>query len=116
MFNKSNTNIITMNRGDTVEFSLYLNAGTNMGPKPFDLSAGAKIYFYILFPNEKFENAYLRQTYGKEDIAEDGYNLTVRLSSEDTISMPTGKYYYSVRIVDGEMNYTTIPATLLYII
>ena len=116
MFNISNTNIITMNRGDTASFPLLLNAGTSIDPVPYSLTDGDSIYFYLCFPNEKFENAYLKKKYTKENMDEEGYNLIVTLTSEDTVDLPVGKYYYQVRIVGEGKVITAIPARIFNII
>ena len=48
--------IITINRGDTVEFPVYVNTMGNMwAPIKTELDDGDTLYFAIMEPNTKFE-------------------------------------------------------------
>lgn len=67
-----NNNIITVNRGDTFSFSLFINAGTHISPVNLMLTDTMSVYVGVMEPNQKFENAIIRKRYTKSDEKELG--------------------------------------------
>lgn len=109
MFNIQNSRIITIVKGDTVEFPLFINANTDMNPIGFTFGPYDEIYFSVMEPNQKFNCGVIRHTYDINDLNESG-DIVIKLTSEDTINLYSGTYYYEIKLVvrrfeevDGEM-------------
>ena len=47
MFNYSPQHIITVNRGDSFEIPLFINAGTTFEPIRYTLKEGDKVFFAV---------------------------------------------------------------------
>ena len=110
MFTISGNGIIQLNRGDSVSMPLFINKGTNMRPIRYKISENpsTKVYFGVMEPNQPFENALIRKTFG---------DLIIELASYETENILPGKYYYQVKVLfeDGNVS-TVIPKTLFYIV
>lgn len=88
-------NIITINRGDTYEFDLTINDDSLNGR--YILQDDDVLYFGLMDPHQKFEDALLRKRYTKDDCDEGG-NLNIQIRPEDTIDLLPGVYYYSIKL------------------
>lgn len=103
MLNINRTNgIISLTRGDSDTFPLFINTGTPLEPVRFDLryNPGSEIYFGVCQPNERFEDAIIRKKYTGADIFNfnsDG-DLMVEFVTEDTEYLLPGVYYYEVKL------------------
>lgn len=97
MFDVSVNNIITLSRGDSFECSLFLNAGTDVSPLQYVLDDGEYIYFYLLRPNQCFEDAVLAKRFDTEDIDSESGNVIIKFEPKDTINLCPGTYYYEIR-------------------
>ncbi len=97
MFNLSYNGIVTVNRGDSFELPIILNAGTNLQPVLYELTEDTVIYFGVMEPNQPFENALIRKRYTIEDVNENGL-VVVRFRPQDTQCVLPGKYYYQVKL------------------
>lgn len=112
MFNiNSNNNIITINRGDTVDYTFTINLGTKRFEDKYTLTAGDSLYFGLMEPNQPFEHALLRLEFTEADNDEDG-NVKIHLDSSMTENLLSGRYYYSIKlrqaVLDGEDKVTTL--------
>lgn len=67
-----NNNIITINRGDTFIFPLYINNGSNISPNNLELTDKMTLYVGVMEPNQPFENAIIKKRYVKDDEKEIG--------------------------------------------
>lgn len=98
MFDIDYSKIITMNRGDSFEASLFINCGTKMCPHRYLLKPGDKVYFALMEPNQKFEDAILKKVYENfENVTPEG-DLIITLKSEDTQHLLPGKYFYTIKV------------------
>ena len=88
-------NIITINRGDTYEFDLTINDDSLNGR--YILQDDDVLYFGLMDPHQKFEDALLSKRYTKDDCDEGG-NLNIQIRPEDTIDLLPGVYYYSIKL------------------
>jgi len=88
-------NIITINRGDTYEFDLTINDDSIGGR--YILQDDDVLYFGLMDPHQKFENALVKKRYTKDDCDEMG-NLNIVIRAEDTIDLLPGVYYYSIKL------------------
>ena len=112
MFNiNSNNNIITINRGDTVDYTFTINLGTKRFEDKYTLTTGDSLYFGLMEPNQPFECALLRLEFTEADNDEDG-NVKIHLDSSMTENLLSGRYYYSIKlrqaVLDGEDKVTTL--------
>ena len=117
MFKISSNGAIYMSRGDNIECPLFINRGTGLEPIRFNLELhpSSQIYFGLTLPNQKFEDAILKQKYNVENINSKG-DIIIKLSPEDTLYLDPGKYFYEIKIVlpNNEVN-TIIPKTEFWI-
>ena len=113
-----NTNMaIKMNRGDDVQFPLFVNNGTRTNPirYKFEENDGCEVYFYLLPVNMSYENFVLKKTFRtsgeiltQKSIKEEPtivqsqtinqYNdIVITLDMSDTIDLEPKQYLYVVR-------------------
>ena len=118
-----NNNIITMSRADTVEFSLFINSGTEIQPQRYELTEYDTVYFAIMKPNQPFELATIKRIYTYESDKTLEGDLIITLNSSDTEFLSPGLYYYSLKMKTIDENDNTkytvntiVPNTKLYII
>ena len=97
MFNIAYNGIITVNRGDSFTFPIFLNKGTNIQPEKYELDDKCYIYFAVMEPNQPFENALIRKKYTINDIDEAG-NVIIKFRPQDTQCVLPGKYYYQLKL------------------
>lgn len=111
MFDITNNNIISINRGDTLKyyFVIYLNdVSTDDIPMwqvcptvlrddnhIYPLQPGDKLYFGVMEANQSFENALIR----KEFTTSVNGVVTIYLEPEMTEHLVPGTYYYSIKIL-----------------
>jgi len=91
-------NIITLTRGDYLEFPLCLTVGEFPDKEIYELEDSDVVFFGLTFPHQPFEKAILKKEYTKDDLDENN-NLIIKLLPEDTIRLLPGNYYYSVKIL-----------------
>lgn len=97
MFEITYNGIITLNRGDSFEMPLIINAGSTMSPIKFVPTDRTNVYFGVMEPNQPFEYAIIKKKYTKDDCDEDG-NIVVKFRPQDTQCVLPGKYYYQVKV------------------
>ena len=110
MFRVSPTKIIELTRGDSFLYPLFINVGTEMFPERYLLKDGDFLYFAVMEPHQKFEDAIIKKVYTSiSDTNEDG-DVLIGLRSEDTEYLSTGKYYYTIKakFSDSELPVQTI--------
>lgn len=119
MFGVTLDDIVSLSRGDTIDIPLFINAGTDLCPVQYILNDDDKIYFALLEPHQKFENAILKKVYTKADEDENGI-IHIKFKSSDTEKLLPGRYYYTVKLAAGEGDdlfvNTIIPECLFYIV
>ena len=101
MFNISNNNIVTINRGDTFTLNLFINDGTVLEPIQYFLQEGDKLYFGLMEANQPFEFALIRKVFTMEDAGEDGY-VVMKFDGDMTEFLLPGTYYYMVKLYKAE--------------
>ena len=118
-----NNNIITLCRADTVEFSLFINNGTEIQPQTYELTEYDTVYFAIMKPNQPFELAAVKKEYSYEAPKTEDGDLIISIDEADTEFLCPGLYYYSVKMKtvdkDNPEKYdvtTIVPNTKFYII
>ena len=95
------TNIIKLNRGDSYEFTVSVPCKKDCN-KNYILTGSDFIYFALLHPHQKFEDAIIIKGYDHTDhiIEEGGENtgkILVKIEPRDTKCLAPGIYYYTVK-------------------
>lgn len=98
MFRVGSTRIIEMTRGDSFMYPLFINMGTEMNPERYLLKAGDVVYFALMEPNQRFEDAILKKVYTVEDEETPEGDLIIKLDSSDTEHLLPGKYFYTIKM------------------
>lgn len=97
MFDVSREGIITVNRGDSFEVPMFLNAGNSIDRVGYNLTERDAVYLGVMEPNQPFEFALIRKKYTIDDIDSRG-NLIIRFKPSDTACLLPGKYYYQIKL------------------
>lgn len=113
-------NILTFNKGDDIELSLFLDCGSALSPIQYELTNDDTLYFGIIEYNQPFECALVRKIFTKNDIDENN-NITIKLSGNDTYNIVPGEYSYEIKLKrdTGNGNYevhTVVSRTKLIIL
>ena len=124
MASLSKNKIITMNRADTFKFPFYIAIGSAVNYVLYDMVPGDKLYFAVMEPHQKWEDALIKKTYTYEDYDEENHRVMIRFVPEDTEYVKPGNYYYQVKlyrsgenVLDGyEAIDTLIPRTKFIIL
>ena len=111
--------IINMFRGDSLYIPLDIRNGSVMNYEQYNLTDNDIIYFGLMEPNQKFEDAILKKVLTASDIDEDN-NLIIKLKPADTVDLLPGKYYYSIKLKQNSDNsynvYTLLKETEFWIL
>ena len=88
-------NIIKLNRGDSYEFTVRIPDKEDI-TKNYILTGTDVIYFALLYPHQRFEEAILIKGYDHTDqIVEDGINtgeIRIRIEPKDTKRLALAHY------------------------
>ncbi len=97
-------NIIKINRGDSYEFRVRIPDKED-NTKNFILTTEDVVYFALVFPHQRFEEAILVKGYDHTDyIVENGINtgeILIKIEPKDTKRLAPGIYYYTVKLQRG---------------
>lgn len=124
--------VISLVRGDTFEYAYDINIGTDLNPIYYQMQEGDFLYFAICEPNQPFENAVVKKRpydytkcyeYEYDDQwgeKETRYAVKITLTSDDTVNLSKGKYYYTIKLAkkteEGYDVITTQPKTLFFLV
>lgn len=107
-----NNQIISMHRGDSLSYPIFINIGTKALPMRYALQEGDTLVVGVMEPNQPFGRALMMRELTKDDANAHG-DAVFSLSPEDTERMLPGMYYYEAKLYclrDGsEMAYTVVP-------
>ena len=98
MINVALNGIVEMNRGDTATFPVYVDIGTTFKPILYELRPGDNLYFAVMEPQQKWEDALLKKTYDYTNFDQKSFSVLVHLYSEDTEYLAPGTYYYEIKL------------------
>lgn len=107
----SNTNIITMNRGDSFSFPFTINLGTSAEPIIYNLSEDSKLYLGVMYPKCKFEDAIIKKVFTKDSKKDESGNIIIEFEPKDTMKLNQAKYYYEIKLqifLDGDEKIFTV--------
>ena len=113
MIEISNNGIISLNQGDWFEFPLFMNQGNQMYPIRYSLLEDdtASVYFSIMIPGQEFQNGLIRKKYTSISPHNSCGDIILNLTSDETMSLEPGRYFYSVKLVydkDNEQKVATL--------
>ena len=119
MFSVASNNVITITRGDSASFVLYLNKGTKLEPSRFVLGDNDAVYMGIMEANQRFEDAIVKFKFTKENLNQDG-DIKIKLKATDTEYLEPDKYFYQIKLVyidddDDEQVNTVIDRTEFFV-
>ena len=92
------TNIIKINRGDSFEFKLKVTEAYNN--KVYMLTDNDVVYFALMYPQQRFEDAIFIKGYIAEDQNNSG-EIFIKITPNDTRTLAAGVYYYVVKLQRG---------------
>ena len=97
------TRIIKINRGDSFEFPMIITKKNST--EPYFLTINDALYFAILNPHQRFEDAIILQGYTKEEQNLETGEIIIKLTPQDTRCLTPGVYYYCVKLqIGGSLN------------
>lgn len=94
------TKIIKVNRGDSCSLDIKVFSNKDAS-KPYLLTASDAVYFALLNPHQRFEDAILIKGYTLEDQNVSNGEITVNITPNDTRSLTPGVYYYTAKLQRG---------------
>lgn len=94
------TKIIKINRGDSFELPVKITDKTDPS-KPYLLTSTDAVYFALMYPNQRFEDAILIKGYSLEEQDLTTGAIILKLVPNDTRSLAPGVYYYTVKLQRG---------------
>lgn len=97
MFCISKGGIIRMSRGDSVEFPVTIYDGTSLNRIKYDLAPEDELYFGLMEPNMRFEDALIRKKCDYRYTNEEG-DIIIYLDPQDTEYLLPGLYYYQIKV------------------
>jgi hypothetical protein len=93
------TEIIKINRGDSYE--LTINVTEKNSSSKYLLSSKDAVYFALLYPHQRFEDAILIKGYTLEDQRVEDGRIIIKITPNDTRCLTPGIYYYTVKLQRG---------------
>ena len=93
-------NIYKVNRGGSFEFKTVIPERDNWS-KNYFLTAKDALYFALLYPNQRFEDAILIKGYTVEDQDDETGEIIIKLTPNETRSLTPGIYYYTTKLQCG---------------
>ena len=101
MIKISDNGIISMVRGDSAEFPLFINQGNRMYPIRYSMlrDQGSAVEFSLMTFDKGFEDAFFKKRYTSASPHTSQRDLIITFEPEDTFNIPPGKYFYSIRLI-----------------
>ena len=94
------TKIIKINRGDTFEFNTIIPCKKDANTF-YLLTSRDVLYFALMYPHQKFEDAIVIKGYTVEDQDVETGKILIRLTTNDTRCLEPGVYYYTAKLQRG---------------
>ncbi len=93
-----NAKPITIIRGDSLSFlyTIY-DQQCSICAEPYTLTDDDILYFGVMLPHGRFEDALIKKSFTKEDLVNDKY-IRIKLTSDETAQIVPGVYYYEVKL------------------
>lgn len=97
MANISNNGIITIHKGDDLDYTIFINKGTKLEQVPYLLVPGDTIYISICEAEQPFECGLIRKKLIYSDFDKE-HQAHLVLTPTDTEHLKAGLYYYEIKI------------------
>lgn len=94
------TQIIKINRGDSYSLNIKVTK-SSFDDSPYILTSRDAVYFALVYPHQRFEEAILIKGYTLEDQNVTTGEITVNITPNDTRSLTSGTYYYTAKLQRG---------------
>ena len=94
------TRITKVNRGDSCELVIDVFSSVDV-TTPYILTSNDAVYFALVYPHQKFEDAILIKGYTLEDQNVKNGEIIVKITPNDTRSLTPGVYYYTAKLQRG---------------
>ena len=112
IFDVTNGDNLMLNRGDTLSFALFINAGDELNPEQYIVTENDTVYFALMEANGDFEHALLKKVFTSESEKDEYGNIIITLVPEDTQNLICGEYSYTIKLksdtVGGKYNVFTL--------
>ena len=92
--------IIKINRGDSCELTIDVFSAADR-TRPYILTPSDAVYFALVYPHQRFEDAILIKGYTLEDQNVKTGEISVKITPNDTRSLAPGVYYYTAKLQRG---------------
>lgn len=94
------TKIIKINRGDSYELPVVIPRKDDY-TKPYFLTSKDALYFALMNPNQRFEDALFIKGYTLEEQDVKTGKVLLKIMPNDTRALTPGVYYYTVKLQRG---------------
>lgn len=94
------TRIIKINRGDSFELPVWIPRKDDY-TKSYFLTSKDALYFALMYPNQRFEDAIFVKGYTLEEQNLKTGVITLKIVPNDTRTLTPGIYYYTVKLQRG---------------
>lgn len=94
------TRIIKINRGDSYELPVVIPRKDDY-TKPYFLTGRDVLYFALMYPNQRFEDALFVKGYTLEEQDVKTGKILLQIVPNDTRALTPGVYYYTVKLQRG---------------
>jgi hypothetical protein len=92
--------IIKINRGDSFSFDIRIPKYSNT-TENYILTDKDVLYFAIMYPHQRFEDAILIKGYTLEDQDSETGEFNIKITPNDTRDLSPGVYYYTIKLQRG---------------
>jgi hypothetical protein len=94
------TKIIKINRGDSYELPVVIPRKDDY-TKHYFLTSKDALYFALMYPNQRFEDAIFVKGYTLEEQDVKTGEVLLKITPNDTRALTPGVYYYTVKLQMG---------------
>jgi hypothetical protein len=94
------TRIIKINRGDSFELPVVIPRKDDY-TKPYFLTSRDALYFALMYPNQRFEDAIFVKGYTLDEQDVKTGEIIVKIVPNDTRALTPGVYYYTAKLQRG---------------
>jgi hypothetical protein len=94
------TRIVKINRGDSFELPVTIPRKDDC-TKPYFLTSRDALYFALMYPNQRFEDAIFVKGYTLEEQDVKTGEIIVKIVPNDTRALTPGVYYYTAKLQRG---------------
>lgn len=93
-----NDGSIRVTRGDSFSATLFINRGTEFVPMRYVVGDNDTVYFGVMEPNQRFEDAIVRKSFNAKSVFNENKDLVISFEPKDTEYLLPGRYYYTVKL------------------